>query len=66
MLERGAVEAVLPLSLASNQRATNALVAALSFQVWRLLRHDEGLPAAQCEAVVLTMIHAILAQLDDV
>ncbi len=64
-LERQSVEALLPDAVLADRRMTNALVAPLSFQVWRLLRHDEELPVAEARAVVLRLVDAILAQIDD-
>ncbi|WP_339472278.1 hypothetical protein, partial [Pseudomonas sp. EL_65y_Pfl1_R83] len=42
-----------------------ALNVPLSFQTWRLLRHDQELTIAEARAVVVRLIEAILAHIDD-
>jgi len=64
-LERSTVEAVLPPWLLADARQTNALHVPLSFQCWRLLRHDQELAVDEASAVVRTLVEAVLAQLPD-
>ena len=63
-LERQGVEALLPPGLLADSAQTNSLLAPLSFQTWRLLRHDQELPVDAARAVVLRLVDAILAQSD--
>lgn len=64
-LERSAVELLLPPSLLADPVRTNALQVALSFQCWRLLRHDQQLPLDAARAVMLHLVDAVLAQTGD-
>lgn len=63
-LERQGVEALLPPAVLDDSAQTNALLAPLSFQTWRLLRHDQELPVEAARAVVLRLVDAVLAQCD--
>ena len=63
-LERQGVEALLSPAVLADSAQTNALLAPLSFQTWRLLRHDQELPVEAARAVVLRLVNAVLAQCD--
>ena len=63
-LERQGVEALLPPAVLANSTQTNTLLAPLSFQTWRLLRHDQELSVEAARAVVLRLVDAVLAQTD--
>lgn len=65
LLERVGVEALLPPQVLADPAQTNALLAPLSFQTWRLLRHDQELPVVAASAVVLRLVDAVLAQMED-
>ena len=60
-LERLLVEAVLPQAVIADALTLEALHVALSFQSWRLLRHDQTLPPAQAAAVVQRLVSDVLA-----
>lgn len=62
-LEVAAVEAQLPPAVASDTTRTHAINAALSFQTWRLLRHDYELPVDEARAVVRQMLEDCVANL---
>jgi AcrR family transcriptional regulator len=64
-MEIAAVAAQLPLSVVQDASASGSLNVILSFQTWRLLRHDQQLPVAQAQAVVRRMLGAALAELPD-
>jgi AcrR family transcriptional regulator len=64
-LEIAAVVAQLPASVAQHATASGGLNVILSFQTWRLLRHDQQLPVEQAEAVVGQLLGAALAALPD-
>lgn len=64
-VERQGVEALLPEAVLSDPAQTNAVLAPLSFQTWRLLRHDQELPIATARTVVLRLVEAVLAQCPD-
>lgn len=57
--ERQAVEEVLPPSLLANRVLLEGVHVALSFQCWRVLRHDQQLPARDAGAVVRNMLLAL-------
>lgn len=63
-LERQGVEALLPPAVLADSAQTNTLLAPLSFQTWRLLRHDQELPVDAARVVVLRLVEAVLAQTD--
>jgi AcrR family transcriptional regulator len=64
-LEIAAVQAQLPDSVAEDDAASNALNVILSFQTWRLLRHDQQLPVDQAQAVVHRLLLGALADLPE-
>ena len=64
-IERQGVEALLPELVLADPALANAVLAPLSFQTWRLLRHDQELPVAMARMVVLRLVEAILAQCPD-
>lgn len=64
-LETAAVEAQLPASVAKDATDAGALNVILSFQTWRLLRHDQQLPVSQARAVVRRLLEAALADLSE-
>ena len=64
-VERQGVEALLPEAILADPAQANAVLAPLSFQTWRLLRHDQELPIATARMVVLRLVEAVLAQCPD-
>ena len=64
-LEIAAVEAQLPAAVAQDAAASSGLNVILSFQTWRLLRHDQQLPVEQAGAVVHRLLQGALAALPD-
>ena len=60
-LERQLVEALLPRAVIADALTLEALHVALSFQSWRLLRHDQNLPPAQAAAVVQRLVSNVIA-----
>lgn len=64
-LERTSLEAILPAHVRADAILVDALNAPLSFQTWRLLRHDQELSIADARAVVMRLVDAILAQIPD-
>jgi AcrR family transcriptional regulator len=63
--EIAAVEAQLPKSVAQDEVMANGLNVILSFQTWRLLRHDQQLPVDQAQAVVHRLLQSTLAALPE-
>jgi AcrR family transcriptional regulator len=62
-LEIAAVQAQLPPSVALDETAASGLNVILSFQTWRLLRHDQQLPIDKAQAVVHRLLQAAIADL---
>ncbi len=60
-LERQLVEAILPPEVTNDRLTMEALHVALSFQGWRSMRHDQGLPPAQATAVVRRLVQDVIA-----
>ena len=60
-VERELVLRLLPDAVAADRIASEALCAALSFQTWRAMRHDQGLPAEEAGTVMAHMVDALLA-----
>jgi AcrR family transcriptional regulator len=63
-LERGSIEAVLPPAVLDDRCYVDALNVPLSFQTWRLLRHDQQLDVGTAQSVVTRLVNAVLAQSD--
>jgi AcrR family transcriptional regulator len=64
-LEAGALDAHLPPAVRADDLAARGLAAILSFSTWRQLRQDQGLPAAQAQAVVRRLLDDALARWPD-
>lgn len=64
-LEVAAVEAQLPPAVVNDATKLRALNATLSFQTWRLLRHDYELSVDDARAVMQQMLDDSLASLSD-
>ncbi len=64
-LERASLEAALPPAVLADTVRTHALNVALSFQCWRLLRHDQQMSVADSRAVVDRLLEDIMAQIDE-
>ncbi|MGB5078879.1 MAG: TetR/AcrR family transcriptional regulator [Sphingorhabdus sp.] len=64
-LESGIIEAQLPPSVRCDQVGARGLDVILSFQTWRLLRHDQALPVDDARAVVRRLLEDALARLPD-
>lgn len=64
-MERGTVDAVLPAELLADPVQLHMLYAALSFQCWRGLRHDQELSVSAARASFVALAEAVLARLED-
>ncbi len=60
-LEAETIDAHLPPDLAANPIVSGSIKVILSFQTWRLLRHDMELPVDEARAVVRRMLDDSLA-----
>ena len=60
-MEVAAVDAQLPPAVARNAAVARSLNVILSFQTWRLLRHDYELSVAEAQAIVRRMLDDALA-----
>lgn len=63
-LEGEIIDAHLPPELASAPEFSRAIKVILSFQTWRLLRHDMQLPLDEARAVVRRMLDDSLARIE--
>lgn len=63
--ESEAIEAHLPEIVRMDAAAAGGLNVVLSFQTWRLLRHDQELPVDAAKAVVHRLLGAAMGQLPD-
>ncbi len=61
MLERELLLRLLPGAVQSDRINIEALCAALSFQSWRALRHDQGLSAEEAGTVTMHMADTLMA-----
>ncbi len=64
-LERELVLRLLPAPVLARRIPVEALCAALSFQTWRALRHDQGLSAEDAGAVTAHMVEALIGTVPD-
>lgn len=64
-LEKSLVEALLPDAVKADVVAVHAINTVLSFQTWRLLRHDNMLPVDAALAVVQRLLRAALTNVVD-
>lgn len=64
-LEGETVEAHLPPSVKADGDGARGLNVILSFQTWRLLRHDQELPVDEAHAVVRRLLDDAMARLPD-
>ena len=64
-LESGTVEAQLPPSVRADFTAVRGLDVILSFQTWRLLRHDQELAVEDACAVVRRLLDDAMARLPE-
>lgn len=63
--ESETIEAHLPQAVCADADGKRGLNVILSFQTWRLLRHDQELPVDASKAVVRRLLGAALAELPD-
>lgn len=61
-LEKSMVESLLPEDVRVDSVSVHSINAVLSFQTWRLLRHDHNLPIEEAISVVERMLTAVLDQ----
>jgi AcrR family transcriptional regulator len=61
MLERELMLRLLPGHVLTDRITVEALCAALSFQNWRTLRHDQGLSTEEAGSVMGQMVDALMA-----
>lgn len=66
MIERELILRLLPGSVRIDRIGVEALCAALSFQNWRTLRHDQNLSAEEAGMVMGQMVEALMATIADV
>jgi hypothetical protein len=64
-LEAGALSAHLPEAVHADDIAARGFAVILSFNTWRQLRHDEGMPVDQAQAVVRRLLEDVLARWPD-
>ncbi len=64
-IEIAAVTSQLPESVVQDSVAFGGLNVILSFQTWRLLRHDQELSVEQAQAVVRHLLDVAIADLPD-
>ncbi len=60
-IERQLVEAVLPTAIAADRVGVEALVVALSFQSWRVMRHDQKLDPERAQEVLTRLVDNAIA-----
>jgi AcrR family transcriptional regulator len=65
MLERELLLRLLPGAVLTDRINVEALCAALSFQNWRVLRHDQGLSAEEAGTVMMHMVETLMATIGD-
>lgn len=61
-MERSLIEALLPPHVLADKKRAKALHLALSFNSWRMLRHEEQLTVKQSYAIVLQILEDIIVQ----
>lgn len=64
-LEEETLGAHLPESVRADLAASRGLGVILSFNTWRLLRHDQGLPVEEAKAVVMQLLSDAIARWPD-
>jgi AcrR family transcriptional regulator len=64
-LESATIEAQLPPSVLEDRMGARGIDVILSFQTWRLLRHDQELPVEEARAVVRRLLKDAMARLPD-
>lgn len=64
-LESGMLEAQLPVTVRADAEGARGLNVILSFQTWRLLRHDQELPVDEARAVVRRLLDDALSRWPD-
>jgi AcrR family transcriptional regulator len=64
-LERESIEAHLPGKIRADVTGARGLNVILSFQTWRLLRHDQELPVDDAKAVVQRLLSDAMAEMPD-
>jgi AcrR family transcriptional regulator len=64
-LERQFVTVLLPPAVLADDVGVEALCVAVSFQSWRVMRHDQGLTSARAAAVIARLVDNALAALPD-
>ncbi len=65
MLERELLLRLLPGAVLTDRIHVEALCAALSFQNWRVLRHDQGLSAEEAGTVMMHMVETLMTTIGD-
>jgi AcrR family transcriptional regulator len=64
-LERDLITRLLPPHVKADEIGVEALCVALSFQSWRVMRHDQGLPAEKATAVLERLVEDALRALPE-
>lgn len=65
-LESATVDALLPPAVRADRLGAHGIDVILSFQTWRLLRHDRELPFEDASAVVRRLLEDAMSRLPDV
>ncbi|MBB6427289.1 TetR/AcrR family transcriptional regulator [Sphingopyxis sp. JAI128] len=65
MLERELILRLLPGTVLTDRIHVEALCAALSFQTWRTLRHDQGLSAEEAGTVTMHMVDSLITTIGE-
>jgi len=64
-LENAGIDSQLPKSILPNSSAAHCIKSVLSFQTWRLLRHDQALNVSEAGKVVSELLESVLANIDN-
>lgn len=64
-LENASIDAQLPSNILPDSISSHCIKSVLSFQNWRLLRHDQRLSVAQASEVVRELLNSVLAGIDN-
>ncbi len=64
-MERDRVTCLLPARVKADEIGVEALCVALSFQSWRVMRHDQALPADKAAAVLARLVEDALRGLPE-
>ena len=63
--EKARLNAILPSQFHTDTAAGRAILVAMSFDTWRLLRHDENLSASETVEAVTQLVKDIVGRLEE-